>query len=113
VSQQTHITFDLFTFPSQLCHKYDATQLIRGSIAFNEGERHGRRGQPRGVARAHSSVLLDDARSALYLKHNCVALDDLEQEVRTAAQLGQVSIPVPPTFILPEIRSRSVKWIYS
>ena len=48
-----------------------------------------------------------------YLKHNCVALDDLEQEVRTAAQLGQVSIPVPPTFILPEIRSRSVKWIYS
>jgi hypothetical protein len=48
-----------------------------------------------------------------YLKHNCVALDDLEQEVRTAAQLGQVNIPVPPTFILPEIRSRSVKWIYS
>lgn len=28
-----------------------------------------------------------------YLKHNCVALDDLEQEVRTAAQLGQVRIP--------------------
>jgi hypothetical protein len=25
-----------------------------------------------------------------YLKHNCVALDDLEKEVRTAAQLGQV-----------------------
>jgi len=25
-----------------------------------------------------------------YLKHNCSALDDLEQEVRTAAQLGQV-----------------------
>jgi hypothetical protein len=28
-----------------------------------------------------------------YLKHNCVALDDLEKEVRTAAQLGQVCIP--------------------
>jgi hypothetical protein len=25
-----------------------------------------------------------------YLRHNCTALDDLEQEVRTAAQLGQV-----------------------
>ncbi len=30
-----------------------------------------------------------------YLKHNCVALDDLEKEVRTAAQLGQVCIPRP------------------
>jgi hypothetical protein len=29
----------------------------------------------------------------VYLKHNCVALDGLEQEVRTAAQLGQVRIP--------------------
>jgi len=28
-----------------------------------------------------------------FLKHNCVALDDLEKEVRTAAQLGQVRIP--------------------
>lgn len=27
-----------------------------------------------------------------FLKHNCTALDDLEQEVRTAAQLGQVCI---------------------
>lgn len=25
-----------------------------------------------------------------YLRHNCTALDDLEEEVRTAAQLGQV-----------------------
>jgi hypothetical protein len=25
-----------------------------------------------------------------FLKHNCSALDDLEKEVRTAAQLGQV-----------------------
>jgi len=25
-----------------------------------------------------------------YLKHNCSALDDLEKEVKTAAQLGQV-----------------------
>lgn len=25
-----------------------------------------------------------------YLRHNCTALDELEQEVRTAAQLGQV-----------------------
>jgi hypothetical protein len=47
-----------------------------------------------------------------YLKHNCVALDDLEQEVRTAAQLGQVSIPVPPTFPPPEIRLRFMKMIY-
>jgi hypothetical protein len=29
----------------------------------------------------------------VYLKHNWVALDDLEKEVRTAAQLGQVCIP--------------------
>jgi hypothetical protein len=39
-----------------------------------------------------------------YLKHNCVALDDLEKEVRTAAQLGQVRIPHPSTFPVAEIR---------
>lgn len=38
-----------------------------------------------------------------YLKHNCVALDDLEKEVRTAAQLGQVCIPRPLTLPVPEI----------
>ena len=32
-----------------------------------------------------------------YLRHNCTALDDLEQEVRTAAQLGQVC--ATPTFL--------------
>jgi len=47
-----------------------------------------------------------------YLKHNCVALDDLEQEVRTAAQLGQVSIPVLSTFPPPEIKSRIMNGIY-
>lgn len=35
----------------------------------------------------------------VHLKHNGVALDDLEKEVRTAAQLGQVSI-LRPTFVL-------------
>jgi hypothetical protein len=38
-----------------------------------------------------------------YLKHNCVALDDLEKEVRTAAQLGQVCIPHPSTFRFPRL----------
>jgi len=42
-----------------------------------------------------------------FLKHNCTALDDLEKEVRTAAQLGQVRSflcsLVPPLFSCGEI----------
>jgi hypothetical protein len=33
-----------------------------------------------------------------YLKHNCSALDDLENEVRTAAQLGQVGYGYIPSY---------------
>jgi len=42
-----------------------------------------------------------------FLKHNCSALDDLEKEVRTAAQLGQVRSFLcslgPPLFSCGEI----------
>lgn len=35
-----------------------------------------------------------------FLKHNCSALDDLEQEVRTAASLGQVCFCFSTFFVI-------------
>lgn len=37
----------------------------------------------------------------VFLKHNCAALDDLEKQVQTTAQLGQVCIPRLPAISTP------------
>ena len=47
-----------------------------------------------------------------FLKHNCSALDDLEKEVRTAAQLGQVrTFCVARDGFCPTSANRRVFWV--